>query len=95
MQNNADKDQLEFTLLDEKYRGYVIEWASTPSQNQPTKWLGHFHAFKRGERDLRGSLVNLKNNALDSQLSTIRLAKTKIDAAILSKSDPGSSDGSC
>jgi hypothetical protein len=56
--NRADANVLEFTMLDEKYLGYRIEWATTPSQDHPTKWLGHFHAFKDSHPTVRGSLIN-------------------------------------
>ena len=83
MQNRADANTMEFTMLDEPYLGYMIEWATTPSQNQPTMWLGHFHAFKEGERPVRGSLVNLQRSAADAHLRVIRVAKSRIDAAVL------------
>jgi len=86
MQNRTDTDIMEFTMLDETYLGYTIEWATTPSQNQPTKWLGHFHAFKEGERTVRGSLVNPQHSAADAYLSVIRIAKARIDAAVLRSS---------
>ena len=86
MENRADTNTMDFTLLDEPYLGYMIEWATTPSQNQPTMWLGHFHAFKEGEHPVRGSLVNLQRSAADAHLSVIRIAKARIDAALLRQS---------
>jgi len=83
MQNRADTNTMEFTMLDEPYLGYSIEWATTPSQNQPEMWLGHFHAFKQGERTVRGSLVNPQRSAANAHLSVIRIAKARIDAALL------------
>lgn len=83
MQNRADANTMEFTMLDEPYLGYMIEWATAPSQNQPTMWLGHFHAFKEGARPVRGSLVNLQRSAADAHLRVIRVAKARIDAAVL------------
>lgn len=86
MQNRADTDIMEFTMLDKPYLGYMIEWATTPSQNHPAKWLGHFHAFKEGERTVRGSLVNPQSSAAHAYLSVIRLANARIDAAVLRQS---------
>jgi len=83
MQNRADTNIMEFTMLDETYLGYLIEWATTPSQNDPAKWLGHFHAVKEGERTVRGSLVNPQRSAADAYTSVLRIAKVRIDAAVL------------
>jgi hypothetical protein len=88
MQNRLDTNTMEFTMLDVPYFGYMIEWATTPSQNQPTMWLGHFHAFKEGKHTVRGSLVNLQRSAADAHRSVIRVAKARIDAAVLQQPHP-------
>ena len=83
MQNRTDANTMEFTMLGEKYLGYRIEWATTPSQDQPTKWLGHFHAFKDSHPTVRGSLVNPQNSAEDAHMQVIRVARVRIDETVL------------
>jgi len=70
-------------MLGENYLGYRIEWATTPSRDQPTKWLGHFHAFKDSHPTVRGSLVNPQNSAADAHMRIIRVARVRIDEMIL------------
>jgi len=88
MQNRADADALEFTMLDEEYLGYRIEWATTPSQDHPTKWLGHFHAFKDGHPTVRGSLANPQNSAADANARIIRVARARVDETVLRQGKP-------
>jgi len=83
MQNRTDANAMEFTMLGEKYLGYRIEWATTPSQDQPTKWLGHFHAFKDSHPTVRGSLVNPQSSAGDAHMQIIRVARVRIEETIL------------
>jgi hypothetical protein len=83
MENLTGANDLVFTQLDERYRGYRIEWATITSQNQPTKWLGHFHAIKEGEHTIRGSLVNPQHSAADALERIILVVKQRIDEAVL------------
>jgi len=83
MENLTGTNDLVFTSLDEQYRGYRIEWATITSQNQPTKWLGHFHATKEGEHTIRGSLVNPQHSSADALERIILVAKARIDKADL------------
>ena len=83
MENPTGANDLVFTSLDERYRGYRIEWATITSQNQPTKWLGHFHASKDGRHTIRGSLVNPQHNAADAFERVVLIAKERIDKADL------------
>ena len=76
MQNRTNANALEFTMLSENT-------SATTSQDQPTKWLGHFHAFKDSHPTVRGSLVNPQNSAGDAHMQIIRVARVRIDETIL------------
>ena len=81
MQNEAGKKELEFTLLGEKHEGYMIEWATHPSQSDPGKWMGSFHAFKEGCPTIRMAIGNLYDNPAAAQNEAIRAAKRAVDEA--------------
>jgi len=85
MENGSGKREIEFTLLDEKHHGYLVEWAVRPSTGSPGKWMGDFHAFKEGEPALRVSIANLYDNPAEARANTIRIAKAQVEEAVAAK----------
>jgi hypothetical protein len=86
MRNDAEQQDLVYTMLMEKHRGYAIEWAITPSRSEQGKWMSHFRAWKDGAETLRGSVGNLQANEADAQNTATRIAKAKVDEALGTKS---------
>jgi len=85
MDNGANKDELEFTLLGDKHKGWLVEWAIVPSRSEPGNWMGHFHAFKEGFPTIRRSIADLYDNPATAQNETIRFAKQAVDEATADK----------
>jgi len=85
MENGADKQVIEFTLLDEKPQGYFVEWAIRPSTSSPGKWMGSFQAHKEGEPALRESIANQYDNPAEAQANTIRIARARVEEVAAAK----------
>jgi hypothetical protein len=79
MDNGAYKSELDYTTLADEYEGYTIEWATSRSQSEPGKWMGHYRARKDGAKTLAASIANLQSNPADAQNTAIRIAKATID----------------
>ena len=85
MHNNEYKQNIDYTQLMEKYQGYIIEWAITPSQSEPGKWMGHFRVYKDDTPTISASVINLQYTEVDARNTAVRIAKAKIDEVTTGK----------
>ncbi|TQK10219.1 hypothetical protein [Herbaspirillum sp. SJZ107] len=85
MRNNEYKKNLDYTEELDKYEGYIIEWAVSPSTSEPSKWMGTFRATKADTPTIFGSLGIPEPSEGDAQDKAIEAAKSMIDEAVASK----------
>jgi hypothetical protein len=81
MDNGASEPEIEYTAEPGKYKGYTIDWATSPSTSEPGKWMGHFRAYHAEAKTLASSVANLQDNPADAKNIAVRLAKSAIDEA--------------
>jgi hypothetical protein len=79
MRNDAYPKMLNYTEVHDPYRGYIIEWAVSPSTAEPGRWMGHFRARKDQTNSLGASIGNAQDTAELAQSKAIEFAKARID----------------
>jgi len=79
MHNSTDGGEIHYSTHHEEHRGYRIYWASTRSQSEQGKYLGHFRAMKDGESTLRATLGKPLETESDAKNEAVDFAKAKID----------------
>jgi hypothetical protein len=73
---------INFTEVHDLHHGYIIEWAVTPSDSEPGRWVGHFRARKDGAKTLTGSIGAIQGTEHDAEAEAIDAAKFFVEEAV-------------